>query len=338
VAIDENGNNFEAPANLTISLVETAASSGVFISRALMLVTDDDDFNQSTHSGLPAGVPDSGIRRNRNESNHRLRHATMLGDIRATLAHPQAANARFTAQRPVFERNPESRRRIPLQIFVLRVAAGGAGVIPTGAGSALFATDMRVIRESYERIGMTVETVVAPGTPAGDIVTVGSDQIVLIDVTGLNPPAGINPLNVSLADEAIIGGAFPMNPGTNTIRVFYTGGLASGARGEAAPDIDFAGAPDQATAFIDGATRTPYTTAHEVGHVLTNKTNALNTGHYNPPLVPAGNRLHNNQNLMRNGTSAAEGVNQSKRLWDANDRDGINQFTASRASHYTRNF
>jgi hypothetical protein len=303
-----------------------------------MLVTDDDDFNQSTHTGLPAGVPDTGVRRNRNQSNHRLRHATMLGDIRATLSHPQAANARFTVQRPVFERNPESRRRLPLQIFVLRVAAGGAGVIPTAAGSTLWDVDMRVLRETYERLGLTVETVVAPGTPAGDIVTVNGDQIVLIEVTALNPPAGINPVNVSQADETIIGGAFPMIPGTNTIRIFFTGGLASGARGEAAPDVDFAGTPDQGTCFIDGVTRTPYTVTHEAGHVLTNKSSAVNGGHYNAPLLPANNRLHNNPNLMRNGTSAAEGVNQSKRLWDANDQDGVNQFVACRASHYTRNF
>jgi hypothetical protein len=146
----------------------------------------------------------------------------------------------------------------------------------------------------------------------------------------------VNPISVTLADEANLGGLHPALP--NTIRVFYAGGLATLVRGESAPDIDFPGAPDIATSFINGGTETPYTMAHEIGHVLTNKTVNLNTGHYVQPAAPAGNLLFTNQNLMRNGTSGAQGVNQSKRLWDAADVDGINEFTAMRGSHYTRPF
>lgn len=336
--VDQAGNDFQVPGDRSVALVETAANSGVFISRALMLINDEVDNDQATHSGLPAGVPDAGVVRNRNQSNHRLRRATMRGSVVCEYTHPIAPARPMTVRLPVFERNPEARRRLPLQIFVLRVSAGGAPVIPTAAGSALWATDIRITRETYERIGLTVETVVAPGTPAADIVTVDGDQVVLITVNALNPPAGINPANLSLADETAIGAAFPTIPGTSTVRVFFAGGLASGNRGESAPDIDFAAAADRGTCFIDSVRKTPYTMAHEVGHILTNKSVAVNTGHYRAPAVPAGNRLHNNQNLMRNGTSAAEGVNQSKRLWDANDGDGLNQFTVSRASPYTRAF
>src|SRR5262249_36343860 len=152
----------------------------------------------------------------------------------------------------------------------------------------------------------------------------------------INAPGAINPLSVTLADEATIGGAFPALP--DTIRVFYAGDLATLNRGESAPEVDFAGAPDVATSFVSGLRETPYTTAHEVGHVLTDKTNASNGGHYVQPVAPAGNLLFTNQNLMRNSTSPAEGINRSKRLWDAADVDGVNEFTSIRGSHFTRAF
>jgi hypothetical protein len=65
-----------------------------------------------------------------------------------------------------------------------------------------------------------------------------------------------------------------------------------------------------------------------------------NTGHYVRPAAPANNRLHTNQNLMRNGTSAIEGVTESKRLWDAADADAVNQFQRilGRPSRYLRGF
>ncbi|MEJ7712138.1 MAG: hypothetical protein WKF84_20330 [Pyrinomonadaceae bacterium] len=70
---------------------------------------------------------------------------------------------------------------------------------------------------------------------------------------------------------------------------------------------------------------------------MTDKRAAVPTdGHYKAPTVPAGNRLRNNQNLMRREFLGPEGASGSKRLWDANDADAFNQFTAIRASHYTR--
>jgi len=88
----------------------------------------------------------------------------------------------------------------------------------------------------------------------------GHDAIVLID-----PPPGVNPLSVAFKptdDEGTIGTAFPAL--ANTVRVFYTGGLASHNRGESWPDVDFAGRPQVGAAFIDGPTRGPYTLVHPV--------------------------------------------------------------------------
>lgn len=329
---NQANNNLDAPANPDITLVEVAATQGTFISRGLLLVSDNQDRDQTTHSGLAAPLPDAGLLRARGQRNHRTRRGTLFGS--SLVEYRPAPGIVLPLRLPVFRRNPEERRRMPLQIFVLRVAAGGAGVIPTAAGSNLWDRDLRIIRESYERIGITVSTFVAPGTAPANIVTVGGDSVVLI-----NPPAGVNPLNVAFApvnDESTIGAAFPA--AANTLRIFYTGGLASGNRGESWPDANFAATPQVGASFINGATYGPYTVAHEIGHVLTNKNATVNTGHYRQPAAPAGNRLQNNQNLMRNGTSAAEGVNQSKRLWDNNDGDGVNQYTSVRGSRYTRNF
>jgi hypothetical protein len=419
--LTENGDELFTPADRRLTLVESAAGSGVFLSRAVMLVTDNDDQNRGTHSGLPAGLPDGNVVRARNQSNHRLRRANVRADLVAEYPHPAVGGVRVARRAPVFARNPDARRRLPLQIFVLRVAAGGAGVIPTAPGSAFWTRDMRIAEETYARFGIEVRTVVAPGTPAANVqselpfianetvrltgpnafvlmrppvVVDPRNQVVLQRAAGpvnlaiiqgaapapgqvrldlatgrltlhpsevpgpgerlvasyvavghqvvlINAPAGVNPLSVRFQpvdDEATIGTANPAQ--ANTLRVFVTGGLASGNRGEAWPDVDFAGRPQVGAAFINGANSGPYTTTHEAGHILTDKPGAASTGHYARPAAPAGNRLHTNQNLMRAGTSVAEGVDQSKRIWDNADLDGNNQFAQiiGRPSRFLRNF
>ncbi|MDQ3686626.1 MAG: hypothetical protein M3430_13660, partial [Acidobacteriota bacterium] len=231
----------------------------------------------------------------------------------------------------VFQRSADERRRVPIQIFALRVAAGGAGVVPTPAGSQMWARDLRIIRENYERIGLSVSTEVAAGTPAANIVRDGTDSAVLID-----PPAGVNPGAVDTAAETALSTSFPAI--ADTVRLFYVGRLTSGNRGEAWPEVDVPGAARAGSAYINAAiTGTgPYSPAHELVHLLTNKSVTVNGGHYRAPTAPAGNRLNNNQNLMRGGTSTTEGVTESKRLWDAPDGDALNQFTVIRGSHFTR--
>ena len=125
------------------------------------------------------------------------------------------------------------------------------------------------------------------------------------------------------------------------MRVFFVGGLASGNGGEAFSDALTTAPPNdvlRGTAWTIQATG-PYAAAHETGHVLTDRRAAVPTsGHYNPPTVPAGNRLNNAQNLMQSGFLGAESVSGAKRLWDANDADAFNQFTAIRGSRFTRPF
>lgn len=328
-AVFANGADFtDTPSSRQLTLLETAPGSGIFLSKAVMLVYDHDDVQTPTHSGLPAGLPDTGVR-NFGQSNHRLRRVDMFGGVIGAYAPAGGRPSVKTGQVPVFTGGPVARRNIPLQIFVLRVAVGGAGVIPTAAGSDVWRRDLRVLREVYGRLGMWVWTVVAPGVPAANIVTDGRDSLVLID-----PPAGANPANISFADEIAICNAITSQP--DTLRIIYVGGLSSGNGGESFADVNTAprDAVLQGAGFIIFGTG-PYAAAHEAGHCLTNKAVATSSGHFAPPTA-AGSRLSNTQNHMKREFLGAEGMGAPKRLWDANDADGLNQFTAIRGSRYSR--
>jgi hypothetical protein len=333
--LKNDGTVLDAPASQDLTLLETSTGSHVFVSRALMLVAEENDQKQSCDSGLPAGTTDAGDRK-QGESNHRTRRGSMFGTVVGEYSSI-AGGAPVSATVQVFDRSPEERRRMPVQIFVVRVAAGGAPVTKTDATGSVFGTDLRVIRDAYERIGIRAETVVSPTLPASaKKVTVGSDSIVEID-----PPPGINVANMSFADEATLGTANPAL--ANTIRVFYIGGLSSGAGGETWTDAITSATDSRRGAAFVIPTTGPYATAHEIGHALSNKNVTTEpatsnyASHFKPPTVPAGNRLRENQNLMFKNFLGAEAVNGAKHLWDANDANSFNQFAAMRGSHYTRN-
>ncbi|MBI4902285.1 MAG: hypothetical protein HY820_01535 [Acidobacteria bacterium] len=101
----------DVPASQDLTLTETAAGSKVFVSRAVMLVTDDIDANQATHSGLASGV------RNRGQSDHRLRRATMDGFVRGEYT-PAGGGRAVTVELPLFQRTPsDERRRVRVRVI-----------------------------------------------------------------------------------------------------------------------------------------------------------------------------------------------------------------------------
>jgi len=106
--------NDDAPATSTLTLQQTARGSGVYVSRAVMLVNTDIDANQSTHSGLPIPLADANLR-SRGQSNHRLRRARIDGFVQAT--YQPAAGAAVVATRPVFSRTPDERRTLTLRVI-----------------------------------------------------------------------------------------------------------------------------------------------------------------------------------------------------------------------------
>lgn len=112
--VTSSGSNDDAPASRAVTLVETTAGSKIFVSKALMLVSDDTDSAHATHSGLSSG-PDAGIRQ-RGQSNHRLRRAALDGSVVADYA-PVGGGQPVSVTLPVFERKPDARRRIDVRVI-----------------------------------------------------------------------------------------------------------------------------------------------------------------------------------------------------------------------------
>jgi len=304
-----NGADFtDTPADKRLTLQETAAGSEVFTSRGVMLVSDHEDTLENTHSGLLAG-PDAEPRPT-GSRNHRLRRTDMFSSVKARYS-PAGRPVVEPAPVPVFRRTPNERRNMPIVIFVLRVAPGAGGVVPTAPGSQVWA-DLRKIREMYGRLGIWVWTDVPASAPTSTAVADGADRLFLVDA-----PAGVNPVNVTSANETTLANTYTAP--ANTIRLFYVGGGINGNRGESFPP--FFGDARVGACFVNRIPPT-YTTPHEMGHVLTNKHTNTNGGHYMPP-GPAN--LGAYPNLMRNGTSNVIGARESKRLWQVADGDGINQ-------------
>jgi outer membrane protein OmpA-like peptidoglycan-associated protein len=104
----------DAPASQTITLTATAPGSKVFVSKAQMLVTDDTDANQPTHSGLAAPHPDANVR-TRGQSNHRLRRGQIDGFVRAT--YRPASGSPVEQTLPIFRRRPDFRRRVKVRVI-----------------------------------------------------------------------------------------------------------------------------------------------------------------------------------------------------------------------------
>lgn len=113
--LDAAGGDDDAPPNASVTLNETAPGSKVFVSRALMLVSDNIDAAQQTHSGFTSG-PDTGLR-SRGQSNHRLRRAALDGSVSASY-RTSGSTADATVTVPVFQRTPsDERRRLAVRVI-----------------------------------------------------------------------------------------------------------------------------------------------------------------------------------------------------------------------------
>ena len=69
-----NGTDVDNPTNNIITLMSSASNQGVYVSKALMLVADEVDNTQVTHTGLSGGGNAA-----KGATDHRLRRAA-LGD------------------------------------------------------------------------------------------------------------------------------------------------------------------------------------------------------------------------------------------------------------------
>jgi outer membrane protein OmpA-like peptidoglycan-associated protein len=110
----------DAPASKLLTLPQ--AAPGVYISRAVMLVTNDTDLNVPTDSGLVGIAGETGAR-SRGGSNYRLRRAAMDGFIRCE--YTPAPGATLALELPVFSRTPDERRRLGVRVVRYTSAVAG---------------------------------------------------------------------------------------------------------------------------------------------------------------------------------------------------------------------
>lgn len=332
------GGNDDAPASQVITLLRTA-NPEVFVSRAVFLVAQTIDRDQATHSGLPAGDADAGVR-NRGTSNHRIRRATVDDthrlDTQVVAEYaPAAGGDSVTVRLPLFNRSPDERRRIRVHLVNVRDAVGGTPVL--AAPRRQQTSDL--IRDIYAVCGIFAqvdEIVIDPPAscinwstryPASPL-AVGADPAV---ESSLFPRGNLIPSPTELDIINVVRARADFD--ANDIYLVYVTRLfdepiprpgpravlkAARAGGEAFPDAwTESDSPARSFAFLGVRTTNALAEAHEMTHITTNLRNNAG-GHFHLQAdVNAGPGNIDGRNLMQrfaliqNGNTA-----DSRRLWD----------------------
>lgn len=193
------GANDDAPASQAVTLTETSSGSKIFVSRALMLVSDDVDARQPTHSGFTTGA-DAGLR-NRGQSNHRLRRAALDGSVVAEYT-PAGGGSGVTVTLPVFQRSPDLRRRLNVRV----VFYGLTGLQRLIAVATLF-LQFRNANNRWAQVGLRIDS--------GDIV----DRPIPAGAQDSN--GNYDGLGGNAAEHVALDDLIPLTP-DNTVTLVYT--------------------------------------------------------------------------------------------------------------------
>ncbi len=361
----EDGSNDDAPANQSLSLLETAAGSGVFISKAVMLVADTTDRDERVNSGLPAAHADAGDRL-RGQSNHRKRMITVSDahqlDNRMRIEFtPTAGTGPFNVNLPVFQRTPEERRRIRVHLVNVRNRVGGAG--------ALTAARRNLVKSTFQSIyavcGIFAEVdeilLDPPASNTGWPTNYPTDPIAIDPaVEGFSMPAAV--LVPSASQTDVINAVRALaNFSANDVYVICVAriysapvpappgpGLVSGG-GEAFPDSWVPAASiTRSFCFVGTASGiTELADVHEVTHITTNLNNAAG-GHFDlgAPAAAAVGPIDGKNLMNRFFLTTANSVRNPKRLWDTQFNNALyapalvlpRQIDTIRNSRYIRPF
>jgi outer membrane protein OmpA-like peptidoglycan-associated protein len=367
-ANDANDDPRTPAGNQDLTVTETAAGSGVFLSRAVMLVTDDVDRAQATDSGLTAG--DVGLR-NQGQSNHRLRCVTvddahpLDGKVEADYAPLGVGIRPFTAPTLLFQRTPEERRRITIHLVNVRDRVGGTGVLDDAVRQA-----RRTFQSIYAICGIFAEVDIFEIDPPASCT--GWSTRYPTDPQAVNDPAvpgfTFNAANllVPSAPQSDIINVVRARPGFNAnhIYIVYVArvfsqiptpippppgpGLRLGG-GEAFVDsFTPAGSIARGFGFVGVRAVGVLADVHEATHLTTNLRNAAG-GHFDlglPSPAPGPGNIDGKNLMQRHVLIQATGVANSKRLWNAVIRnnnyapplDNPAQIDAIRASRFVRPF
>ncbi len=325
--------------NASLSLIETGANTGVFLSPAVMCVVDTIDRNQPTNTGMAAHA---GLA-NYNQANHRSREVSSPdGSVECKYLPTGAGGQELKLKLPVFRRNPEFRRVMTVRAFNFAdpLNTGIAGI-----PQALIDDHLSIIEDLYVPAGVRVETSYDPATNSLNL-PMGS-TINLNNIAGFTGSYGT--LAPSLDQASLISLVRAIEPATpanvNTIFVLFIGQFMGGDHGQSFPDGWLpGGSMANNFVFVAGShpTLDPTTAAHEVGHLLYNETLTASEasgaapgwaggGHYGGPQTPF--------NLMSAGVIQATygQIDAMKRLWDDTAIHLIRQITRFRRSRFLRN-
>jgi outer membrane protein OmpA-like peptidoglycan-associated protein/subtilisin family serine protease len=233
----------DAPADQTLTLRPTSSGSKVFVSRALMLVTDDTDANQGTHSGLPIPFADAGVRA-RGQSNHRLRRCRIDGQVRVDY-QPAGGGAAIQQTATVFRRSPDFRRRVKVRVINYG----------TSATAAFITRQFVTANFRWNQTGLFVEALATVNRPI--------PPGVLDPTTGLFTGGGDTAQEVAALSDLI-----PITP-DNTVTVVFL--PLTGANGYATLNERTSSALGERYFVFVGTTSVDDTVAHELHHVLFNR-------------------------------------------------------------------
>lgn len=306
----------DMPANAGLTLRETGPGTGVFVSKPVMLVTDDVDKAVPTHSGYtdPGFINPAPP----NSSNHRLRKISNL-DAKVVATYfpngPNSITTSISTFAEVFSRSPEYRKNLRIQLY---------SFVSFPSSDPIW-DSIRVMRNVYARLGINLVTVVDPAITL--TCTNGVDQIGVIPV-----PAGVTPTSVGFNDYfALISSVPPVL--TPIVRIFLVTGLDTANDGQTfaprnvrRPFLDLTGCT-----FLRNRANL-FAMAHEVGHSVGNKSTADHGGHY-AQLDPSSD-LFTRYNFMYSGSSTQDGFTATKRVWDDNDVDFFNWYQNIRDNQY----
>jgi outer membrane protein OmpA-like peptidoglycan-associated protein len=352
-----------------LTLTETAAGSGVFISKRVFVVTDNVDRAQAVDSGLAAG--DVGLR-GLGQSNHRLRRMRndnthqLDGKVVVEYAPINPGVGPFRLPTTLFNRAPEERRRLKIHFVNVRDRVGGT---PSLTGARRLQVT-QAFQEMYALCGVFTEIdeiVIDPrpstiGWPArfpGDPLAVDPA------VEGFSFPGANLVASASQTDLInFVRGLAVFN--ASDLYIIYVGRildsplttpLTSGTLGQAFPDSFVAAAsPARGFVFVGVRGATINTDLHEVTHSTTDLRNAAGGHFYYGVIGPAGPGQFtvgnvDAKNLMFPIALSGLGTSDPKRLWDTANPDNpmVNnnvappmvipsQIQAITGSRFTRNF
>jgi hypothetical protein len=236
----------DAPVSQALTLLETAPGSKVFVSRAVTLVTDNTDRDFPTNSGLNPPHPDAGLRQS-GQSNHRTRRAKIDGFVRGEYS-PQAG-VRLPVILPVFDRDPDERKRLNVRVIRYTDASFVA------ATDGYIAQQFRHANDRWNQVGIQIDSqaTVDRQIPAGALT--GSEYAGSLD--NANEQAALNDLIPITPDNTVTAVFVPLSGANAYATTFQRTTVVLG---------------DRYFIFIDeDLDLTDETLAHELHHVLFNR-------------------------------------------------------------------